>query len=78
MVDLTENSHFVEDLVDSSGVSELDSFDCSGGSVVESGFENFAEAAGTEKVVLREIVGCPSDFFDGEDFCGFTAAIVGV
>ena len=34
MVDLTENSHFVEDLVDSSSVSELGSLDCSDGSVV--------------------------------------------
>lgn len=78
VVDLAEDSDFIQDLIGAFGVSELGALDGDSGAVAENAFVDLAVAAGTQKAVDGEVVGGPLDVFAGEDLCSPSGSAVGV
>lgn len=78
VVDLTEDSDLVEDLVCAFGVAKLGAFDGDCGAVQEEAFVDVAVATGAEEAVPGEVVGCSFDLFAREDFGGSSSGAVGV
>lgn len=57
VVNLTQDSDLVQDLLDALCVSQLGSLDGRGGSIVEDPFEDLSKAARADEVGLGEVVG---------------------
>lgn len=78
VVELTEDSNLIEDLLDGSGVAELGALDGGETAVGKGAHEHLAKAAGAQEVVFGEVVGGFCDFFDGENLGRPAAVVVGV
>lgn len=78
VVDLAEDSDFIEDLIGAFGVPKLGALDGDGGAVSEKAFVDLAVSAGTEEAVGGEVVGGSLDLFAREDLCGPSDSSVGV